>query len=97
MLAVVLAAVTSVSAQVPPAVPSASACRSSIVGTVRTIRLQGNVFPGERTLRIWLPPGYDASGSNATPCCTYSTGRMPLTPAPAIRATSGRWTRPPPG
>lgn len=67
MLAVMLAAATSVPAQVPSAGSSAAACRSSIVGTVRTITLQGKVFPGERTLRIWLPPGYDASGQQRYP------------------------------
>lgn len=67
MLAFMLAAVTSVPAQAPPAASSAPACRSSIIGTVRTIRLQGKVLPGERTLRIWLPPGYDASGQQRYP------------------------------
>jgi enterochelin esterase-like enzyme len=67
MLALLLAAAASVPAQVPPAAPSAPACRSSIVGTVRTIKVQGKVFPGERTLRIWLPPGYDASGQQRYP------------------------------
>ncbi len=67
MVAVMLAAATAVPAQVPPAVSSAPACRSSVVGTVRTITLQSKVFPGERTLRIWLPPGYDTSGQRRYP------------------------------
>jgi predicted alpha/beta superfamily hydrolase len=67
MLAVILAAAASVPAQAPPAVSSAPACHSSIVGTVRTITLQSKVFPGERTLRIWLPPGYDTTGQRRYP------------------------------
>jgi predicted alpha/beta superfamily hydrolase len=67
MLTVLLAAATSVPAQVPSASPSAPECRSSIVGTVRTITLQSKVFPGERTLRIWLPPGYDTTGQRRYP------------------------------
>jgi predicted alpha/beta superfamily hydrolase len=67
MLAYMLAAATSVPAQVPPAKASAPPCRSSIVGTVRTMTVQGKVFAGERTLRIWLPPGYDASGQQRYP------------------------------
>lgn len=67
MLAVLLAAVTSVPAQTPPAAPNVAACRPSIVGTVRTIKVQGKVFPGERTLRIWLPPGYEASAQQRYP------------------------------
>lgn len=67
MLTILLAAVMSIAAQVPPAAPSAPECRSSIVGTVRTITLQGKVFPGERTLRIWLPPGYDTTGQRRYP------------------------------
>ncbi len=67
MLALMIAAAVSVPPQTPPVVPSAVACRPSIVGTVRTITLHSKVFPGERKLRVWLPPGYEASGQRRYP------------------------------
>ena len=67
MLVLMIAAAGSVLAQTPPAVPRAAACHSSIVGTVRTITLESKVFPGERKLRVWLPPGYEASGQRRYP------------------------------
>lgn len=96
------AAATSVPVEPSPAVSSAPTCRSSIVGTVRTITLQGKVFPGERTLRIWLPRGYDASGQrhypvlyvldgqNAFDTCTGYEGREWTLDEVATRLISSR-------
>lgn len=68
MLALMLAAAAaSMPAQTPPAVPTTATCRSSVVGTMRTMTLHSKVFPGERTLRVWLPPGYDATGQRRYP------------------------------
>src|SRR6476469_6963786 len=75
MLAVILAAATLVPAQVPLAVSSTPACRSSVVGTVRTMTLRSKVFPGERTLRIWLPPGYDSTGQRRYPVLYFLDGQ----------------------
>ena len=38
---------------------SPTACKSSVVGDLRTISFHSTLFNNDRTLRVWLPAGYD--------------------------------------
>jgi predicted alpha/beta superfamily hydrolase len=39
--------------------PSVAACKSTVSGDLRLHALKSATFGNERTIRVWLPPGYD--------------------------------------
>jgi predicted alpha/beta superfamily hydrolase len=43
-----------------PAQPAAPACQSTVSGDLRLHQLQSRIFGNTRTIRVLLPPGYDA-------------------------------------
>jgi predicted alpha/beta superfamily hydrolase len=43
-----------------PAQPVASACQSTVSGDLRLHTLESRIFGNKRTIRVLLPPGYDA-------------------------------------
>lgn len=59
------------------------ACRSTVSGDLRLHSLKSGIFGNTRTIRVLLPPGYDAPENAATkyPCSTCSTARMRSTHA----------------
>ena len=66
-----------------PAEPIVPACQSTVSGDLRLHPLDSRIFGNTRTIRVLLPPGYDApeNRAGATRCCTCSTARTCSTPA----------------
>src|ERR1700744_3692061 len=45
------------------AVPQFTAAQSTVVGNLQLQKIDSTVLKQTRTLRIWLPPGYDADAN----------------------------------